>query len=71
MRVKTEISMYQPHCTLGKCILKCIFLKSDNISQTKLSQVLLLKKLPEMVIRSSQGTISLQPHTHPLGKLIN
>ena len=68
------MSICQPHCTLEKYILKCIFLKSENLSQSNLSEIHLLKKLLQMVPRSSQGTnlkIPLQVHTHSLKKLSN
>ena len=59
---------------LEKHILKCIHLKSDNISQSNLPQIHLLKKLLQMILCSSKGTnlkIPLQMHTHSLEKLSN
>ena len=59
---------------LEKCILECIHPKSVNLSQRNLFQIHLLKKLLQMVLRSSQGTnlkVSLHIHRHSLEKLCN
>ena len=68
------MSICQLHCTLEKYILKSIYPKSENLPQSNLSQIHLLKKLLQMVLRSSQETnlkIPLQAHTHSLKKLSN
>ena len=74
MRVETEMSICSPYSTLEKYILKYIHLKSVNLSKSNLSQIHLLQKRFQMVLRSSQGKnpkIPLQTHTHSLEKLSN
>ena len=74
MRAETEMSICSPYSTLEKYILKYIHLKSENLSQSNLSQIHLLQKLFQMVLRSSEGkntTIPQQTHTHSLEKLSN
>ena len=52
-----------------KVYIEMYHLKSENLSQSNLSQIHLLKKSLQVVLRSSQGTnlkIPLQMHKHSL-----